>query len=216
MKKTLLALSLFIILTGCTTSNEQSDFKTEYEELNNKETEYNTKYKELNIPEDNLIDIVTYDELKEVLNEGTGVVYFGFPECPWCRASIVTFIEVCKEKGIDTIYYYNPKDIRDTMHLDDDGKIVVDKKATKEYKELLTYMDSVLTPYEGLNDPSIKRLYAPTYLAFKDGKAIDIHVSTVESQSDPYKELTKEQEKELKKAFSDLIDKTTNACNSSC
>ena len=63
---------------------------------------------------------------------------------------------------------------------------------------LYDYLDS----YEGLNDPTIKRLYFPTVVFVKNGEIIGIHTSTVESQTDPSVSLTNSQYEELKNIYS--------------
>ena len=110
-------------------------------------------------------------------------------------------MDAVKETGIDKIYYYNALNIRDTKHLDDDGKVVVDKKGTKSYKRILELLGDKADVYDGLEDESIKRLYFPTVVFVRNGQVLSIHSSTVESQKDPSKKLTKKQTKELKEIY---------------
>ena len=37
------------------------------------------------------------DEIIKILEGGTGIVYLGFPECPWCQAYVPMLNEVAKE-----------------------------------------------------------------------------------------------------------------------
>ena len=75
-------------------------FKEEYENLNSKD------YKKIEIPEDNQIKYSNYEEVVEIIENGTGVIYLGFPECPWCRNAVPVLLEAATETGIETIYYY--------------------------------------------------------------------------------------------------------------
>ena len=69
-----------------TTSKDAVTFKKEYEPLNNRVNPNNNKlYPEVSISNDNPVKYSSYDEIFEVLKSGTGVIYFGFPECPWAR-----------------------------------------------------------------------------------------------------------------------------------
>lgn len=221
MKKIVILL-IFLLLTGCSCNkNIETDakkFKDEYESLNTKINPNNDKeYMEINIDEDNPMVYATYDEVKELIKKGTAVIYFGFPECPWCRNTVPVLIDVAKEMGIEKIYYYNAVSIRDKKSLDSNGNIVVEDEGTKEYKELVELLYNYLPVYGGLNDDSIKRLYLPTVVFIKNGEVIGLHTSTVESQEDPYVELTKEQYNELKNIFSDYINKTFEiVCDEAC
>lgn len=221
MKKIVILL-IFLLLTGCgCNKNIETDakkFKNEYEYLNAKINPNNNKeYMKMSIDEENPMVYATYDEIKELIKKGTAVIYFGFPECPWCRNTVPVLIDAAKEMGIEKIYYYNAVSIRDKKSLDDNGNIVVEDEGTKEYKELVELLYNYLPVYNGLNDDSIKRLYLPTVLFVKDGEIMGLHTSTVESQEDPYVELTKEQYNELKNIFSDYINKTFEiVCDEAC
>lgn len=60
-----------------------------------------------NISVDNLFVYRSVDEIIKIMKNGTGIVYLGFPECPWCQSYVVYLNEVAKEEGIKEIYYYN-------------------------------------------------------------------------------------------------------------
>lgn len=189
-------------------------FKTEYESINGQENSSNKNYAALDINKDNPMIYADYDKIYEVLN-GTGVIFFGFKECPWCRAAIPVLLEAAKEIGIDKIYYLNNKEDRDTKSLVD-GNVVTEKEGTAEYYKLLDKLGTEYTEeYSGLNDSSIRRLYFPTVLVVKDGKIISSIVGTVDSQTDPYVSLTESQKSELKNNYIENMKKTL-LCDQSC
>ena len=187
MKKILGVLSclmLLLVITGCG-NNKKSDalkFKNEYEELN-------TQSVKMDISENNPIKYVTFDEVVDILNNKTGVIYFGFPGCPWCRNVIPVLFEVAKENNIDTIYYFNPREIRNGG---DDA-----------YQKLT----GILNDYLEENDEGVKTLYVPDIYFVKDGKIMGNHLSTVDSQTDPYTALNSEQRMELKNIYQELFNK---------
>ena len=41
------------------------------------------------------------EEIVKILNEGTGVIYFGFNSCPWCRSMIETLLKVIDDNNIE-------------------------------------------------------------------------------------------------------------------
>lgn len=202
-KKVLLTGILLIIVVLCAyikinnnvSNNDAMKFKNEYESLNEE------GYKKIEIPEENQIKYSNYKEVVEILKSGTGIIYLGFPECPWCRNAVPVLLDAANETGVDTIYYFNALSIRDKKHLDEDGNIVVDDKGTEEYKKLVEILYDYLGEYEGLNDSSIKRIYFPTVIFVKNGDIKGLHVSTVDSQVNPKEPLTNEQYEELKEIY---------------
>ena len=179
-------------------------FKEEYENLNGTENS-GKQYKTIRISDNNPIVYATYDEIEKILTEQTGIIYFGFPECPWCRNAVPVLIDAAKELNIDKIYYFNALEIRDVKSLDDNGNIIVEKEGTDEYKKIVQILYNYLNPYGGLNDPTIKRLYFPTVVFVKNGEIIGTHTSTVESQTDPSVSLTDSQYEELKNIYSSYM-----------
>lgn len=189
-------------------------FKTEYESINGEKNASNKTYTTLNIDGENPMIYADYDKIFDVL-EGTGVIFFGFKECPWCRTAIPVLLEAAEEVGIDKIYYLNNKEDRDTKSLVD-GKVVTEKEGSDNYYKLLDKLGTEYTrEYTGLNDDSIRRLYYPTVLVVKDGKIISSIVGTVDSQEDPYVALTEDQKTELKNTYIDTMKKTI-LCDQSC
>lgn len=196
-----------IIVSDNTITKDEKKFKKEYESFNGKKSLSSGKnYPIVNIPEKNGIIYSSSDEVIELLSEGTGIVYFGFPECPWCRSMIAPFIETVIEQD-ETIHYFNALSIRDVKELDKDGNVKTLQEGTEKYYKILDLLGDKASTYDGLNDENIKRLYFPTVVFVKNGKIVDIHVSTVDSQKDPYKKLNKKQIKELKNIFKNGIKK---------
>ena len=76
-----------------------SRFKLEYESLNGQKTDDGREYMEVNINNDNKIVYADYKTIFDVL-DGTGVIYFGFPECPWCRNAVPVLLEAAEESSI--------------------------------------------------------------------------------------------------------------------
>jgi len=191
-------------------------FKSEYEILNDK-TEGNYEYLSISIDKDNPVKYLQDSEVDDFLNEGTGIIYFGFPKCPWCRNAVPVLLDAEKEKNINEIYYFNALDMRDIKKLDENGNIVTTKEGTEEYKNIVNKLYDYLDVYEGLNDDSIKRLYFPNIFFIQNGKVVANHMATVESQTDPNITLNDEQYQELKKIYLDGIDKIYNySCNEGC
>lgn len=178
-------------------TKDEIKFKKEYESLNDDSKE---NYVSMKVPSQNKMVYSSKEEVLSLLEKGTGIVYFGFPSCPWCRNAVPVLIESAKEENVDKIYYYNALEDRNTLSLKD-GKIETKKEGTDFYKKLLEKLGDKASVYEGLEDESIKRLYFPTVVFVKDGEIQTLHESTVDGQKDPSKALTSKQREELKEIY---------------
>ena len=196
-------------------------FYDEYTSYNNKENSNGKYYPEVTIDKNNLYYYASEDEVKELLNNGTGVLYLGFPTCPWCRNMVSVLNEAGKDYGIAKINYYDIKDIRSSFSFDDSNNLVK-KDGTAFYSFLLEKLDNVLTEYgvydknNELVDTGEKRLYAPTVVFIKDGVVKEIIEGTVDSQNDPYILLNETQKNELKNKYLEAFNKLADLCDEKC
>ncbi|MCI8394279.1 MAG: hypothetical protein HFH86_02205 [Bacilli bacterium] len=204
--------------------NDAQKFKQEYEALNHQINESNKmNYPLVAIKEENPIVYKTDDEVAEFLEDGTGILYFGFSSCPWCRTMVPYLLQAADNTNLGEIIYVDIKNIRTEFTLDENDTVIVTKEGTNGYHGILKKLDSVLEPYYLTNkknkkiDTFEKRLFAPTVIALKKGKVVDIHVDTVDTQKSGYTELTKEESEKLvqiyQKMMLKLIDST---CDESC
>ena len=221
----ILAILSYFKFINVDLSTDSVKFKNEYEKFNGVEA-YGQKYQELNISSTNPIKYSNYDEIIDIIENKTGVIYLGFPECPWCRTIIPVLFDAVNENKIDTIYYLNIKDERDSYVIEN-NKLVYEidengneKKGTKGYFKLLSALDEYLTEYtisfEGETyETGEKRIYAPTVIFVKDGKILGIHVSSVDSQTSGFDKLTDKQEEELYSIYENyILEMKENTCSS--
>ena len=187
MKK-ILKISLYMMIlfisTACGNNNTITDaekFKQEYEALNNKSVV-------MNIDKNNPVKYIEFNEVIDLLTTGTGVIYFGFPGCPWCRNMIPVLFDVANENN-SLVYYFNPSDIR--------------TNGDENYQKLV----NILKDYLMENDNGEKTLYVPDVYFIRDGKIVGHHLSTVDSQTSPAIPLTDEQTEELKNIYQELFKK---------
>lgn len=207
-----------LIKNNKVSNNDSIKFKEEYESLNGKyDNVREREYLDVNISSDNPVKYATFTEISDLIDHGTGIIYFGFPECPWCRNAVPVLLEAAETTGVDTIYYFNALDIRDEKFLDANGEIVTTKEGTEEYKQLLKKLDKYLSVYDGLNDDSIKRLYFPTVFFIKEGVVIGNHIGTVDSHTDSKVKLNSEQKLELKNIYEEFMMKVLDSsCDKEC
>ena len=218
----LLALISLFSLTACSKNNDAISFKETYESLNGKEI-YGKKTRSISVPKDNPIKISSLKEINEMVDKKkTFYVYFGFESCPWCRSVVEKMIEVASEKGIKTIYYVDVRpgedsydtDIRDEYAINEDGKIYLDRKGSKEYQEFQKKFKNILKDYkhgdiESLDDTEFsgaKRLGAPNFIYVKNGKPKKLITGISEKQTDGYQKLTKDILKDEEETFKDFFE----------
>lgn len=230
MKKRLFGILLLIILlgglTGCSFKKEEVKknadalkFKQEYESFNNTKNEY-FDYRSLSIDEENPFVYSTDAEIVEKIEEKESfIVYFGDPECPWCRSVIEQAIKVAKENNIEKIYYvkfwngFHKEVIRDVYELNEKNKPVLTEKASTAYTKLLEYLDSVLKDYTltdkkgNVINVGEKRIFLPNFVAIENGVAKELVTGKSEKQTHYNGELTDEIINDEKNTFNDFFNK---------
>ena len=223
-----LLVVLLVLVGGCTKNDSTKagkdavKFKEDYEALNGKETgREGVVYRTITIDEKNPIEYITFKEVSEKINnKDSFIVYVGFSACPWCRSVIPYVLEEAKENNIDTIYYVNVRsdntrssDLRGYYKLDKNNKVVVDVEADPYYHTVLNTLNEFLTPYTLETSKGKKvetgenRLYAPTVIVYKDGKAIALDECISDKQTDGFMELTDEIIKDIKDKADNLFKK---------
>lgn len=122
--------------------------------IENKETDAEKFAREYSIDNDNVFVYRTLEEINKILKNGTGIVYLGFPECPWCKGYVPYLNEVAKKVKLDKIYYFN---------------ILKDRKNnTDNYKKTV----ELLKDYLKYDDEGNKRIYVPAVIAVNKGKIV--------------------------------------------
>lgn len=169
----------------------------------NKETDaqkFRNEYS--NVSDNNPFVYRNIDQIINILEKGTGVVYLGFPECPWCQAYVPYVEEVAKKVGIDKVYYFN---------------ILEDRKNNSEkYQKIV----KILNEYIPNDEEGNKRVFVPALITVKDGKILLFNDETsldtkgYEKPEDYWKNEGSEDLKLLfEKAFNEV---KSNVCKSGC
>lgn len=191
-----------------TYTSDEIKFKEEYEGLNQTKNANDVEYLTLDIEEDNDVIYKNDEEIIDILENKTGVIYFGFSTCPWCRSMVETLIQSVKDNSVGNFYYVDISNIRSSYQIVDGD--LVESKGSDSYYKLLEILDEYLDEYvleenEKEYETGEKRLYAPTVVAVKEGEIVGFHSGTVDSQKDPYQGLSEEEQKELYDIFNDMI-----------
>lgn len=138
------------------------------------------------------------DQIINILEKGTGIVYLGFPECPWCQRYAKYLNEVAIDLGIEKIYYYNIRQDRSDN--------------TEDYQKIV----SILEEYLQNDEEGNKRIYVPTIVALKKGEIVGFDDETAWdtkgfSTTDEY--WTEDEVTDLKEKLETMIaDTEMNMC----
>ena len=156
--KNWLCVILCLMLAGCgNTSVEPSSSSSPLME----------DYTEL---EENLVfKVGDHDSVEKMLAHGTGVIYFSFPECPWCQKYTPLLQNIAENADMEVLYY----------------NIYVDKSEDKEW------YDAIATMIEEKN-PEISRydndgntlIFMPLVLFVNEGEIIGYDDETCDLNSD--------------------------------
>lgn len=196
--------------------DEKSDgikIKEEYESLNDKKSSSGYTYPKVSLKETNPFKYASEEEIIKTLKNGTGLIYLGFKECPWCRNAI----NVLQYVSINEILYLDMTNVRDKFEVVD-GKVVKIEEGSKGYKEMLSLLDSILDDYEikdqdgNVIKTGEKRIYVPLVIGVKDGKIVGYHADTVDLDDGqtPYDLLTKKEQNDLKLIYDEINAKVSD------
>ena len=167
---------------------------------NNKETDAIKFSKEYtSMPKENVFVYKSANEIIQIMEHGTGIVYLGFPECPWCTAYVKYLNEVALDVGIDEIYYYNILEDR--------------QNNTKEYQKIISLLgDNLQYDNEGK-----LRIYVPNVSFHIKGEVIANDYETsydTHGYKTPEEYWTPEEVSDLKARLTDYSEKVLLALNS--
>lgn len=187
-------------------------FKEEYEILNGSEANNGYTYPKVALEDNNPFVYSSVNDAIKVLENGTGIIYFGYASCPWCRNAV----NVLQHVNASEILYVDMSDQRDAYEVID-GVLTKTKDGTDGYYKLLELLDSVLEDYivDGVSTGE-KRMYVPLVVGIKEGEIVGSHEATVDLNDGQtaYNALTSSQQEELKDVYDEITSKVnTNVCD---
>lgn len=139
-------------------------------------------------------------EIIKIMQNGTGVVYLGFPECPWCQSYVKYLDEVANEVGIEKIYYFNIYNDRNNN--------------TDDYKTIVSLLGDNLQYDEEGN----LRIYVPNVSFHIDGEVIgndyetSLYTDGFKEPNEYWNETRISNLKSKLKTYMEEIKKESNIC----
>ena len=141
-----------------------------FEKKNNNKIIINKFTKEYKLlDQDNIYKYSTIDEILNVFESGTGVIFFCTPESEWCQKYAYYLNDALKENDVKEINYLNIKEYRELN--------------TTKYQKILDYLEN----YIYKDDVNNKKLFMPD-VTFVNNGVIVAHnndTSLIESDADP-------------------------------
>lgn len=107
---------------------------------------------------DNVFVYKSQEEIIKIIEHGTGVVFLGFPSCPWCQKYVTYLNEVAKENGIKEINYLNIKEDR--------------ANNTEAYKKIVSLISAWLENANDYDKDGNLRIYVPAVIVVKNGEIL--------------------------------------------
>src|SRR5690606_11431913 len=143
-----------------------------------------------NVPEQNRYIRQSYDQIMERFEKGTGIVFLGFKECPWCQRATPILNEVAEEEKV-SIYYL---DIR-KLNNDDPSS----------YQALVRF----LSPYLEKDEGGSYRIRTPDISFVKEGEIMwRYKMDTIpDEERSPTKYWTEDRIEQAKTNFRDQMKK---------
>lgn len=153
------------------------------------------------VTSDNVFLYRNASEIIRILENGTGVVYLGFPECKWCQKYVTYLDEVAKENDITRIYYFDIYDAR--------------ANNTEEYQQIV----SLLEEYLAYDEEGNKRVFVPAVVVVDGGEIVGFDDETsldTHDLDDPEEYWTEEEVSDLMDKLATMFDYVNDGICSEC
>lgn len=192
MKKCIAILfSLCLFLCGCASEHAKVTI-TNTVDLNS-EPAIMTVYEWIGDEIADFQEITFAESLRLFTEKGSGILYYGYDNCPYCERGIPLLNEAALETGV-TVYYI---DVYGPM-----------QPTRDEYDDLVSYIEETFIEDKDGN----KSFFVPLVIGVKNGEITASHVSlvsdfTLENEDSM---LSDAQKSELKKIYLDIIEKTAD------
>lgn len=188
----LLTASLMLTVSSCSNTKKKSD-NSEKQNVCDIEcddadmSEYETMQES-----DHVFKEITFAQSNDLLerDDFTGIIYYGFPSCPWCIEAVPVMNTVAKEYDL-SIYYVNKRSQESADH-------------PEEEKKAIEILDAAygLDKDEETNEP---RLYVPEVIVVKDGEIVGHNMGTVKGHDAHERKMTSDEALILKTIYENLF-----------
>ncbi len=174
--------------------------------------QFSKKYS--NVPKDNVFKKISAEDAVKLVKNKTGILYLGYPDCPWCKQLVPLLNKSAKASGVDSIYY-----------IEDFYKMRPDKNDNpinkEEYKQLVDLIGSDIVKDNIIRVPLVLFINKGNIVSYHSG-TYEGHVLKEKIDKDGNKkmyleDLTKSQENDIINVLNSKMEKVyPNKCDSGC
>ena len=133
----------------------------------------------------------SFDEAIDLFEtKDSALVYFGFPDCPWCDEVVPILSELAKEQGVEVLYVRTRDDEKTRLYTDE------------QRDEIKPY----LSDYIRNNLKGEPTLYVPLVISIRDGKVSQGHQGTVDEHDAKERVMTDEERQEVEDELRKIVD----------
>ena len=144
--------------------------------------------------ENSFIPLTMEEALQFFEEKKTGIMYFGFPDCPWCH-DVVPILEKVSKEMDESVYYVRTrkgkKDNYEKLYTEDQRKCLV----------------GYVGEYMSENEEGVVSLYVPLVVSINHGVCVSGHVGTVEGHDAHKREIKESEIKEVYDIFLGMFKK---------
>lgn len=188
MKKRLYYAMFVCLLFGCTTETQEQTTSSNYCDGDSGTCSLTTSSED--IEDSTYFQQITMEEAIELFkNKGDGILYFGYPDCPWCQEA-QPILEELAETYDKQIYYIRTRD-------SEKNKLYTDE----EKEQIMQYIQD----YEDKDDDGEYQIYVPLVLSVKEGSVIKGHLGTVEEHDANERTMTDSEQKEVAEIYTEIL-----------
>ena len=167
------------------------------------------------MPQENNFTIIDKEDLKPFIEHGTGILFLGFPECPWCQVYLPMAQEILSENGAMAKYY----------------NIYTDKKEDRPFYDEIAALIAERNDTEGdyvfYDNDGKQVIYMPLMLFIDEGEIVAFDNETCMEDSSvisPEEYWTQEKIDAFKKRlrayvediFEEMEDNDAKGCDKGC
>lgn len=196
-KKVIIGIIIFVVLVGILLSLFFV-FRNSEDEVSDA-VKFSQEY--TSVSEENVFVYRNVDEIIRILENGTGVVYLGFPECKWCQKYVTYLNEAAIENDITRIYYFDILDER--------------SENTEEYQKIVSLLEEYL-PYD---EEGNKRVYVPAVIVVDGGEIVGFDDETsldTHDLDDPEEYWTQDEVNDLMDKLATMFDYVNDGTCTEC
>ncbi|MDX8416884.1 conjugal transfer protein TraF [Absicoccus intestinalis] len=141
--------------------------------------------------EEGFVEISMDEALTYFTEKKSGILFFGFNACPWCKEARPILKKVADKKNV-TVYYVKVRDEDKNLLYSDEQRV-----------ELTKYIPKYMS--KNKKEDNKLWLYVPLVIHVKKGKAVAGHEGTVKNHDATKRKMTKKEKKKLEKTYTKIL-----------